>query len=65
MMTEEEREQREKDLEDLLKRYTEGQEPLQAALTIVKLMRAACEEDKEWVIEVDPDRFRVLRRPPP
>jgi hypothetical protein len=63
-MTREEREQREKDLEQLLERYTEGQEPLQKALTIIKFMRNACQEDKQWMIEVTPERYRVIRRPP-
>ena len=49
------REERMKHLERLLEEATEGEEPLQKALTVIKIMRDALEEDKEWVIEVQLD----------
>jgi hypothetical protein len=58
------REQRERRLEELLERYTAGQEPLQRALTIIKIFRDSSKGDEEWVIECHPDCYRVTRRPP-
>jgi hypothetical protein len=58
------RREREQYLESLIERYTAGQEPLQAALTIVRLFREVAPPGEEWAIECSPDRYRVVRREP-
>ena len=57
------REERERYLEKLLEEATDGEEPLQKALTIIKLMRGALDEDKEWIIRVELDKDDVEDAP--
>jgi hypothetical protein len=58
------RAEREAHLETLLEEMTSDLDPLHKALTIIKVFREACEEDEEWVIECEPDRYRIVRRVP-
>ena len=58
-----ERAGRERHLEELLEQVTKGEEPLQRALSIIRLLREALDEDEQWVIECYTDRYRVMRRP--
>ena len=58
------RQDREAELERLLEEATQGEEPLQKALSVIKMMRQALDEDEEWFIECYVDRYRVTRRKP-
>lgn len=64
--SDQERAERERLLEQLLAKATDGEEPLQRALSIIRIMRDALDEDEEWVIEVEgyTMRYRVMRKEP-